>query len=63
MLTDLGLNLYDAAVREIALALLGHADVAQQYETDTLIAAKTFQFTNIRASAPCEGITFYGKCM
>eukprot|EP00026_Physarum_polycephalum_P006484 Phypoly_transcript_06528.p1 GENE.Phypoly_transcript_06528~~Phypoly_transcript_06528.p1 ORF type:complete len:523 (+),score=60.27 Phypoly_transcript_06528:137-1705(+) len=62
MLTDLGLNLYDAAMREIALALLGRADVAQQYETDTLIAAKTFQFTNIRASAPCAGIMFYGKC-
>jgi hypothetical protein len=62
MLTDLGLNLYDAAIREIALALLGHANVAQQYETDTLIAAKTFQFGNIRASAACTGIMFYNKC-
>lgn len=47
MLTSLGLNLYDAAVREIALALLGHIDVAQKYETDTLIGDKTFQFGNI----------------
>lgn len=62
MLTDLGLNLYDAAVREIALAILGHGDVAQSYETDTLIGDKTFQFTNIRGSAPCGGITYYGKC-
>jgi len=62
MLTDLGLNLYDAAVREIALTLLGHGPVALQYEANTLIAGKTFQFANIRASAPCKGIMYEGKC-
>jgi len=62
MLTTLGLNIYDAAVREIALALLGHTDVAQKYESDTLIGDKTFQFGNIRASAACGGIMYYNKC-
>jgi hypothetical protein len=62
MLTTLGLNLYDAAIREIALTLLGHGSVAQQYEAETLVADKTFQFGNIRGSATCAGIMYNGKC-
>ncbi len=63
MLTTLGLDIYDAAVREIALTLLGHGDIALAYESQTLVADKTFQFTNIRGSAPCAGIMYYNKCM
>jgi len=62
MLTTLGLNLYDAACREMALALLGQGAVAQKYEAETLIADKTFQFGNIRASTACGGIMYEGKC-
>jgi len=61
-LTTFGLNLYDGAVREIALALLGQAHVAQQYEVDTLISGKTFQLANIRGSTACGGIEYFGNC-
>jgi hypothetical protein len=61
-LTTFGLNLYDAAVREIALALLGQAQIAQQYEKDTLISAKTLQLANIRGSTACGGIMYFDQC-
>lgn len=62
MLSMFGLNLYDGAVREIALALVGHADVAQKYERETLYAGKTRQLGNIRASNPCKGIMHFNSC-
>lgn len=61
-LTTYGVNLYDAAVREIALSLLGHTAEAQSYEQKTLVEHKTFQLGNIRGSAACHGIEYYNQC-
>jgi len=61
-LTMFGINLYDAAVREIALTLLNRGGVALDYETNVLIADKTLQFGNIRGSATCKGIMYTGDC-
>jgi len=62
MLTNNGLNLYDGAVREIALALLGHAKEAIAYELEYLIPGKTLQLASIRGSSTCVGITYFGQC-
>lgn len=61
-LTTFGLNLYDAAVREISLALLGQGSIAQKYEADTLITGRTLQLANIRGSTACGGIMYFGAC-
>jgi len=61
-LTMFGINLYDAACREIALSILGKYDVAQDYETQVLVADKTLQFGNIRGSTACKGIMATGAC-
>jgi len=61
-LTMFGINLYDAATRTLALALLGQYGVAHAYEAEILIAGKTLQFASIRGTAPCKGIMYTGAC-
>lgn len=61
-LTALGLNIYDGAVRCIALSILGEVDECLNYTTNTLVQHKTVQFPNIRANAPCKGVEEYNQC-
>jgi len=61
-LTLFGINLYDAATRAIALALLNQYTVVRNYETEVLIAGKTLQFSTIRGSTACRGIIHHGAC-
>jgi len=57
-----GLNIYDAAVRNIALCLLGEEEEAAEFMQATLTEAKTFQFPSIRADAPCNGEYLEWSC-
>lgn len=61
-LSTLGLNIYDGAVRCIALSLLGEVAECVNYTVNTLVDHKTVQFPNIRANAPCQGVMEYGQC-
>jgi hypothetical protein len=61
-LSTLGLNIYDGAVRCIALSLLGEVQECLNYTINTLVDHKTVQFPNIRANAPCQGVVEYGQC-
>eukprot|EP00759_Apiculatamorpha_spiralis_P051067 PhF_6_TR5106/c0_g1_i1/m.7203 len=62
LLTSLGLNIYDAAVRCVALSLLGYWDQCVKYLTDVLVPHKTLQFPDIRGDAPCAGVVYNGEC-
>lgn len=61
-LTILGLNIYDGAVRCVALSLLGEGEACKNYTMETLVGHKTAQFTDIRGDKPCAGIQEYGQC-
>eukprot|EP01063_Lacrimia_lanifica_P022057 TRINITY_DN29768_c0_g1_i1.p2 TRINITY_DN29768_c0_g1~~TRINITY_DN29768_c0_g1_i1.p2 ORF type:complete len:538 (+),score=218.56 TRINITY_DN29768_c0_g1_i1:56-1669(+) len=62
LLTALGLNIYDGAMRSMAIMLLGKQQEAQDYLTNTLLAHKTTQFPDIRGDAPCQGVVYSGEC-
>lgn len=61
-LTTLGLNIYDGAVRCIALSLLGETGACFNYTNATLVHHRTAQFNDIRGDAPCKGVMEYGQC-
>ena len=61
-LTQLGLNIYDGAVRCIALSLLGETSECLNYTNFTLVNHHTAQFPDIRGDAPCKGVMEYGQC-
>ena len=56
MLSTHGLNLYDGAVRTVALAWLGHFPLVDAYMTNTLLAHETQDFPDLRAGRPCQVI-------
>lgn len=62
MLTTLGLNIYDGAVRCIALSLLDEAAACLNYTYTTLVNHKTIQFPDIRGDHTCRGVMEYGQC-
>lgn len=61
-LTTLGLNIYDGAVRCVALSILGETEECLNYTNFTLVGHRTQQFGNIRGDAPCKGVMEYGQC-
>ena len=61
-LSTLGLNIYDGAVRCIALSLIGEAEVCLNYTNNILINHKTVQFPDIRGDAQCKGVMEWGQC-
>lgn len=62
ILATTGLNLYDAAMWQISLALLGDIPTVQAYQANTLVLHKTLQFPDIRADKPCKGVMTWGQC-
>jgi hypothetical protein len=61
-LTTLGLNIYDGAVRCIALSLIGESKACLNYTVETLVDHKTAQFPDIRGDKECAGVMEYGQC-
>lgn len=61
-LTTLGLNIYDGAVRCIALSLLGETAACANYTNYTLVHHHTVQFPDIRGDAQCKGVMEWGQC-
>ena len=61
-LTAVGTNIYDAAVWCMSTALLGAPELCTKYMNDVLVAHKTVQFQNIRATAPCKGVMYFDQC-
>jgi len=61
-LASLGINIYDAAVRGVALTLAGYYGEAESYYKGTLLAHKTLQFNDIKGDAPCKGVVTTGQC-
>jgi len=63
LLTVGGLNLYDGAMWQIAVSLLGYLSVAEDYQVKNLVAHRTLQFENIKANKVCLGVVDYGQCI
>lgn len=61
-LTTLGLNIYDGAVRCVALSLIGEAAACLNYTQETLVKHKTAQFPDIRGDKTCAGVMEWGEC-
>ena len=61
-LSTMGTNIYDAAVWCMAVSLLGQGANCSAYMANVLVGAKTIQFTNIRGTAPCNGVQYLDQC-
>jgi hypothetical protein len=62
LLTTAGLNLYDGAMWQLSVSLLGYTSIADEYQENNLIQRKTLQFPNIKADRPCKGVIQWGQC-